>query len=86
MEHIGKSNNKFEDLLKNPNKQTFFIIEFTPEEIMDQTKKSADIYGISPKLIKTAAEVILSHLSLIFNCSIEQRSFTKYLRLTVVFM
>ena len=86
MEHIGKSNNKFEDLLKNANKQIFFIIESAPEEIMCQTKTFADIYGMSPKLIKIAAEVILSHLLLIFNCSIAQRSFTKYLRLTVVFM
>ena len=38
-------------------------------------KKSADISEISPKLIKVAAERIINHLSLIFNCSIEQGIF-----------
>ena len=81
MENIGKSNNKFQDFLKNPNEHSFFINESAPDEIIDLInklgiKKSADIYGISPKLIKIAAERIINHLSLMFNCSIEQCIFT----------
>ena len=81
MENIRKSNNKFQDFLKNPNEHSFFINESAPDEIIDLInklgiKKSADIYGISPKLIKIAAERIINNLSLMFNCSIEQCIFT----------
>ena len=56
IENIGKSNNKFQDFLKNPNEHSFFINESTPEEIMGlikklEIKKSSDICGISPTLI-----------------------------------
>ena len=34
MENIGKSNNNFQDFLKNPNEYSFFINESIPEEIM----------------------------------------------------
>ena len=59
IENIGKSNNKFQDFLKNPNEHSFFINESTPEEIMGlikklDTKQSADTYRVSPKLIKIA--------------------------------
>ena len=43
-------------------------------------KKSANIYGISPKLIKIAAERIINDLSLIFNCSIKQGIFSEKLK------
>ena len=39
MENIGKSNNKFQDFLKNPNEHSFFIDEYAPEEIMRLIKK-----------------------------------------------
>ena len=39
MENIGKSNNKFQDFLKNPNEHSFFIDESAPEEIMRLIKK-----------------------------------------------
>lgn len=35
-------------------------------------KKSANVYGISTKLIQIVAEIIINHLSLILNCSIEK--------------
>ena len=34
MENIGKSNNNFQDFLKNPNEYSFFINESTPEGIV----------------------------------------------------
>ena len=43
-------------------------------------KKSANIYGTSPKLIKIAAEKIINHLTLIFKCSIEQGIFPEKLK------
>ena len=39
MDNIGKSNNKFQDFLKNPNEHSFFINESSPEEIMGFIKK-----------------------------------------------
>ena len=39
IENIGKSNNKFQDFLKNSNEHSFFINESTPEEIMGLIKK-----------------------------------------------
>ena len=85
MENIGKWNNKFQDFLKNPNEHSFFINESTPEENMGVTKKlnikkSADIYGIWPKLTKITAERIINHASLIFNCTIEQGIFLEKLK------
>ena len=43
-------------------------------------KRTANIYVISPKLIKIAAERIINDLSLMFNCSIEQGIFSEKLK------
>ena len=69
IENIGKSSNKFQDFLKNPNGHSFFTNESTPEEIMGLIKKldtikSADICRISSKLIKIAAERIICNMQL----------------------
>ena len=63
--------------MKNPNKHSFFLKEVDPEEVHKlllklNTKKSSDIFGISPKLIKLSAEFIKGHLSLIFNESFKE--------------
>ena len=49
------------------------------------TKKSADMYEISPKLIKIAAERIIKHLSLIFNCRNEQGIFPEKLKVAFIY-
>ena len=90
MENIGKSNNKFQDSLKNPNEHSFFIKESTLEEIMGlikklDIKKSADIYRTSSKWIKIAAERIINHLSLTFNCFIEQGIFPEKLKVAFIY-
>ena len=58
--------------MKNPNKHACFLKEVDPGEVHKlllkiNTKKSNDIFGISPKLIKLSAKFIKGHLSLIFN-------------------
>ena len=58
--------------MKNSNKHSFFLKEVDPEEVHKlllkiNTKKSSDIFRISPKLIKLSAEFIKGHLSFIFN-------------------
>ena len=60
LKDLGKSNNEFQDYLKNPNKHSFFLKEVDPEEVHMlllklNTKKSSDIFGISPKLIQLSA-------------------------------
>ena len=67
MVNIEKSNSKFQDFLKNPNEHSYFTNESTPKEIIGLIKKlglkkSADIYGISPKLIEIATERIINHI------------------------
>ena len=72
LKDLGEYNNEFQDYLKNPNKHSFFLKEADPKEVHKlllkiDTKKSSDIFGISPKLTKLSAEFIKRHLSLIFN-------------------
>ena len=72
LKDLGESNNEFQYYLKNPNKHSFFLKEVDPEEVHKlllkiNAKKSSDIFGIYPKLIKLSAEFIKGHLSLIFN-------------------
>ena len=52
LKDLGKSNNEFQDYLKNPNKHNFFLKEVDPEKVHKlllklNTKKSRDIFGIS---------------------------------------
>ena len=79
-EEIPKNNNKFQDYLKNPNKNKLTLKETTPDEILKiindlDGKKSSDIYGISPDLVKLNAQVISQILSIIFNLSIAEGCF-----------
>ena len=43
------------------------------------------MYEISPKLIKIAAERIIKHLLLIFNCRIEQGIFPEKLKVAFIY-
>ena len=59
LKHIGESNDKFHDFLKNPDGQSFFINETDPVGVFDlldkaNVNKATDIYGIPPKLVKMA--------------------------------
>ena len=67
LKDLGKSNNEFQDYLKNPKKHSFFLKEVDPDEVHKLLLKSSKIFGISPKLIKLSTEFIKGHLSLIFN-------------------
>ena len=60
LKKLGKTD-KFQDYMKNPNEQSLFLKEAEPGEVLKilnslNTKKSSDIFRISPKLIKIAAE------------------------------
>ena len=77
-EKIPKRNNKFQDYLKNPNKNKLTLKETTPDEIYKvinnlDGKKSADIYGNSPDLVKLNSQVIAQILTIIFNMSIKEQ-------------
>ena len=79
-EKIPKVNNKFQDYLKNPNKNKLTLKETTPDEVMKvinvlDGKKSGDIFNISPDLVKLNAQIISQILSIIFNLSIREGCF-----------
>ena len=74
LKSLGECNNKLQDFLKNPNKNSFFLKEIEPDEIYKllqkvNTKKARDLNGISSKLIKVSAEKLKEALALIFNMS-----------------
>ena len=61
--------------------RSFFIKETTPDDVLKLLKifninKSADVYGISPKLIQIATKNLKNHITLTFNCHIEQGMFS----------
>ena len=47
-------------------------------------KKSSDIYGIPPKLIKTAAHSLAEQLTLIFDASFQEGKFPDKLKVHVI--
>ena len=76
VEKLPKPNTKFQDYLKNPNKNSMFLNETEPGEVFTllnnlDISKAADIYGISPKLIKLGAHLLCIPPSQIFNKSFE---------------
>ena len=79
-EKIPQKNNEYQDYLKNPNKNKLTLKETTPDEIhkiisdMDG-KKSSDIYGISPDLVKLNSQAISQILTIIFNQSVAEGCF-----------
>ena len=79
-EKIPRRNNKFQDYLKNPNKNKLTLKETTPDEISKiitdlDGKKSSDIFNISPDLVKLNNQSISQILTIIFNISIREGCF-----------
>ena len=86
---LRKTNNKFQDYLKNPNEHSVFLKEAEPGGVLKilnslNTKKSSDIFGISPKLIKIAAGNLKTQISVIFNYSIHQVVFPSKLKIGLI--
>ena len=89
VEKIDKVNNKFQDYLKNPNKHSIFLNETDPGEVSDilnklDIKKASDIYGISPKLIKSASLPLSFLLAQVFNRSFQLGQFPDNLKVAKV--
>ena len=77
---IPQVNNKYQDYLKNPNKNKLTLKETTPDEIVKiindlDGKKSGDIYNISPDLVKLNSQIIAQILTIIFNKSVQEGCF-----------
>ena len=88
-EKIPKRDNKFQDYLKNPNKNKLTLKETTPDEIYDiindlDGKKSSDIYNISPDLVKLNAQAISQVLTIIFNISIKEGCFPSAMKVAKI--
>ena len=86
---ITKKNNKFQDYLKNPNKSRFFLKETTPDEIVKiikklDSKKSSDIFNISPDIVKLSDQVVADALCILFNRSIREGIFPDTLKMAKV--
>ena len=86
---IENKNSKFQDYLKNPNKNNFFLKETTPDEIVKvvnklDSKKSSDIYNISPEIVKLSNQVVADALTIIFNRCIREGHFPDSLKLAKV--
>ena len=83
---IVKKNNKFQDYLNNPNKSRFCLKETTPDEIVKiinhlDSKKSSDIYNISPDIVKLSSQVVADSLAIIFNRCIQEGNFPDHMKL-----
>ena len=86
---IKNGNTKFQDYLKNPNESSLFLNETTPHEVhlllqQIDSKKCADIYGISAKFLKLAGHVLTEILSTIFNRCIQEGIFPDALNLAKI--
>lgn len=86
---IENKNSSYQDYLKNPNKTKFFLKETTPDEVVKITdqldsKKSSDIYNISPDVVKLSSQVVAAALSIIFNRCVREGHFPDALKLAKV--
>ena len=86
---LGKTNNKYQDYLKNPNKHSIFFNEIEPDEVLKllhklNPSKAADIFYISPKFLKTSAPHIHETLTTIFNFSLKTGTFPDQMKLAKV--
>ena len=86
---IENKNRKPQDYLKNPNKSKFTLKETIPNDvkkIVDQldSKKSGDIYSITPEIVKLSNEVVAEALSIIFNRCVREGHFPDTLKLAKV--
>ena len=86
---IENKNSKPQDYLKNPSKSKFNLKEITPDEVVPvisqlDSKKSGDIYNISPEIVKLSDQVVAEALSIIFNRCIREGNFPDALKLAKV--
>ena len=86
---IENKNSKPQDYLKNPNKSKFCLKEITPDEVVPvinqlDSKKSGDIYNISPEIVKLSDQVVAEALSIIFYRCIREGNFPDALKLAKV--
>ena len=68
--NIPKSNNIYQDYLKNPNEHSFYVNETNPHEISQiindlKNSSAADIYDITTKFVKVASSSITRNLAII---------------------
>ena len=86
---LEKPTCEYQDFLKNPNKNELYLNEIEPDEIRKMindldTKKSADIYGISPTFLKASSNSLSMLLSPIFNLSLFTGKFPDSLKVAKV--
>ena len=82
---IVNKNNKFQDYLKNPNESIFCLKETAPDDVVKiinqlDSKKSGDIYNITPDIVKLSNQVVAQCLSIIFNRCIREGKFPDALK------
>ena len=86
---IKRNKQQYQNYLKNPNKHSFFLEEIEPIKILKliknlNPKKSSDIYGIPPKLLKKISVHSLAG-QLIFNVSFQEGIFPDKFKVGVIF-
>ena len=89
VDKIDKSNNKYQDFLKNPNQHSMFLKEVEPGEVLNillklDTTKAADIYGISPKFVQFCSKELFLKLTKIFNLSFKVGKFPDLMKIAEV--
>ena len=70
LKNIEKTPTKFQDYLKNPNENSMFLNEIDPGDVFSalsslDTKKSGEIYGLTPYLLKQGGSELSGKLSVI---------------------
>ena len=85
LKDLGETPTKYQDYLRNPNEHSIFFNETDPGEISEiisklDISKSGDVFGITPKVIKSAPSIAVN-LSTIFNISITQGVFPHMLKI-----
>ena len=87
--NIPKSNNIYQDYLKNPNEHSFYVNETNPHEISQiindlKNSSAADIYDITTKFVKLASSSITRNLAILFNRSINGGIFPQLFKIVKV--
>ncbi len=89
MQKHGKSNNGFQDYLKNPNVNSLFLNENDPGEVYNlltklDERKASHTYGISSKFIQITIPFITIPSTEVFNKSFRGGVFPDKLKLAKV--
>ena len=90
LKDMGEAKNQYQDYLKDSSEHSFFLKEIEPIETLKllknlDPKKSTNIYGIPPKLIKIEAPFLAEQLTLIFNASFQEGKFPDKLKVGVIY-